>query len=219
MIAKIEGTLDSVSADRALVKVAAGITLEVLLPAATAAQLVGSENQAVALFTLTFFESQGQGATMFPRLAGFTSADDRAFYNLFTTVKGIGQKRALRAMALPTGQLASAIEDRDLALLQSLPEVGKRTAETIVATLRGKLGHLTTATSAGMRGVAGTVDGAAGARVPAGSLAREAVDVLVQLGEKRPEAARWIDQVLEKPDAPRDLQALIAEVYRVKAGG
>jgi Holliday junction DNA helicase RuvA len=207
MIARIDGTLDAVMADRAWVRIGDGLTLEVLLPAATAATLTMSTGQPITLYTHLFLESQGQGATIFPRLAGFLTVEDRAFYNHFTTVKGIGQKRALRAMAMPTSQLATAIEDRDLPLLQSLPEVGKRTAETIVATLRGKLGQL----------VAGRAS--AGGRAAGGSLSSEAVDVLVQLGEKRQDAGRWIDQVLSGDDPPTDLQSVIAEVYRIKAGG
>lgn len=212
MIAKVAGTLETVAADRATVTVAGGFTLEVLLPAATAAQLTTAEGQPITLHTHFFLESLAQGANMIPRLAGFLTLEDRRFYSLFTTVKGIGQKRGLRAMALPTAQLAAAIEDRDLALLQSLPEIGKRTAETIVATLRGKMDDLVGAEAAATPG------GAPRGRSPAGALGREAVEVLVQLGERRPDAQKWIAQVLERDDAPRDLQALIAEVYRIKAG-
>ena len=76
---------------------------------------------------------------MIPRLAGFLSVEDRAFFELFTTCKGIGNRKALRAMSLDVGQLAGAISDRDIALLQTLPDIGRRTAETIIATLHGKV--------------------------------------------------------------------------------
>ena len=42
-------------------------------------------------------------------------------------------------MTMTTGQIAAAIVDRDVAMLQSLPEIGKRTAETIIAALHDKV--------------------------------------------------------------------------------
>lgn len=218
MIAKVEGILDDVGPDRAMVRLPVGMTLEVMVPAFTAARLGGSLGQSVTLHTLAFLEAESQGASMLPRLAGFATAEDRQFYTLFTTCKGIGRRRALRAMTLATPQIASAIEDRDLALLQSLPEIGKRTAETVVATLRGKVGAFVSA-SAGTGAAGGDADAPSGGA----GLAREAVDVLVQLGERRQDAAAWVDRVLSRlddpADRPADVQGLIAEVYRLKAGG
>ena len=218
MIAKIHGTLEAVSQDRALVQLpGGGITLEVLLPAFTVARLHGASGETVELFTHTFLEGQAQGATLLPRIAGFTTLEDRQFYGLFITCKGIGHRRGLRAMSLATGQIAAAIEDRDLAILQSLPEIGKRTAETIVATLRGKAGPFVSA-GAALAGRAGP-DGTPADAPPRGSLAREALNVLVQLGERRQDAAAWIDQALDQDDPPTDAQGIISEVYRIKAGG
>src|SRR5690606_1694219 len=140
------------------------------------------------------------------------------FYGLFTTVKGIGNRKALRAMAMATSQVAGAIEDRDLAMLQSLPEIGRRAAETIVATLRGKVEEVG---EVGARVTAATTPGSDGKSPAAGGrgLAKEALTVLVQLGERRQDAAAWIDQVLAMEEAPKDVQGVIAEVYRVKASG
>lgn len=215
MIAKVEGILDHVEPDRALVRLGVGVTLEVLVPAYTASRLGGSLDQTVTLHTLAFFEAESQGATMVPRLAGFATVEDRQFYALFTTCKGIGRRRALRAMTLATHQIAAAIEDRDLALLQTLPEIGKRTAETVVATLRGKAGAFVDPRVAAASG-----GGAAGGpEAGPGGLSREALNVLVQLGERRQDAAAWIDRVLSSDDAPGDVQGVIAEVYRIKAGG
>lgn len=211
MIAKVEGLLEAIVGDRAMVKMPGGFTFEVLLPAYTAARLQMSTGSHITFHTLTFLESQNQGASFIPRLAGFTSEEDRAFYNLFTTTKGIGPRRALRAMALATAQIAAAIEDRDLATLQSLPEVGKRTAETIVATLKGKVDEYIS-----VRGAAFEPTGNGAAATTGTGLAREALTVLTQLGERRQDAAAWIDQVLSRDDAPDNVQDVVAEVYRLK---
>ncbi|MEO1235754.1 MAG: Holliday junction branch migration protein RuvA [Planctomycetota bacterium] len=145
MIARLDGTLTEVRGDAALVDPGFGLVYEVLLPAFAATRLAASEGRAVTLHTLEFVESTAQGATMFPRLAGFLTADDKAFFELFVTCKGIGHKRALRAMVLDTATLAGAIADRDAKLIQTMPEVGKKLAETIVVTLRDKVEHFVSA--------------------------------------------------------------------------
>ncbi|MEX0655697.1 MAG: Holliday junction branch migration protein RuvA [Phycisphaeraceae bacterium] len=216
MIARIEGLLESIDEDRAQVKVAAGFTLEVLLPAFASVRLSASAGSPVTLHTVLFIEGQAQGTTLLPRLVGFLTREDRAFYQLFITCKGIGQRKALRAMTLPVGQIAAAIVDRDTAVLQSLPEIGRRTAETIVVTLRDKVDRFVQPTATG----AGSVDGQ-GATPAAGrptSVSREALEVLLQLGETRAEAVAWIDQVLARDEPPKDAEGVIAEVYRLKAG-
>ena len=217
MIVKIEGLLESIDADRGRVRMPDGLTYELLLPAYTAARLSGSVGKTVTLHTLHYLESSAQGATIYPRLAGFASPIDKQFFELFVTCKGIGHRKALRAMTLATNQIAGAIADRDLALLQSLPEVGKRTAETIAVTLKGKVDRFLDAVPTGMRGGLDAAD-AESARVP-GGLARDALGVLLQLGENRTQAVNWIDRALSKDDAPTDVEALVAEVYRIKGGG
>jgi Holliday junction DNA helicase RuvA len=212
MIATIEGLLESLDGDRALITPPGGITYELLLPSFTAARLGNRLGQNVRLCTLYFLESQNQGSTIFPRLAGFLTPEDRAFYELFVTCKGIGHRRALRAMALAPAQIAAAITDHDLALLQTLPEVGRRTAETLAATLRGKVDRFLTTGSA----LAQKADGSP-QPAPGRSVAREVLEVLLQLGEKRTEAVAWIDQVLARDDAPDDAEAVLAEVYRIKS--
>ncbi len=220
MIVKLEGILQSIEADRGYISLPSGLTYEVLLPAYTAARLTGSIGKTVTLHTLHYLESQAQGATIYPRLAGFTSAIDRQFFELFVTCKGIGHRRALRAMTLSTAQIAGAIADRDLALLQSLPEVGKRTAETIAVTLKGKVDRFLDAIPTGNRTVADDGTDIEPTHIPgAGSLARDALQVLLQFGENRTQAVNWIDRILSMDDAPSDVESLVAEVYRIKGGG
>ncbi len=224
MIARIHGILQSLAHGSALVRVGSleqgCLDYELLLPAVVEARLGGSIGKNVSLYTFHFLESQGQGASMLPRLAGFLTQDDLRFYMLFTTVKGIGYKRALRAMALETAQIAGAITDRDEKLLQSLPEIGKRTAETVIVTLKGKVDAFVSAASyrpnGGGKGEAGAKPQAAGS----GSLAREALEALLALGENRVQAIQWIDTAMSDPDdRPRDVSDLINRIYRIRAGG
>lgn len=213
--------LERVDSDRVLLTLAGGLTYEVLVPAFVVGRLSASIGQDVTLHTIYYLESQNQGATMLPRLAGFLTEEDRSFFKLFTTCKGVGSRKALRALAMDTGQIAAAIADRDTGLLQSLPEVGRRTAETIVATLSGKVDAFLTATtvapaSAPSRPGTASTPGAGGSLH---AMSREALSALIQLGENRVQAVQWIDQALRDPDdRPRDVQALIQRVYTIKAG-
>lgn len=227
MIARIQGKLVSIQGNTALVQLGDDATgclcYEVMLPAFAAIRLIETTGQTITLITHHFVESVGQGTTLIPRLAGFLTQEDRAFFELFTTCKGVGNKRALRAMTLEPSQIAAAIADRDLPLLQTLPEIGKRMAETIIATLNGKVDAFlnpvavsTTTTTAKTKGKAAAATSTSPPAAP-GNLARQAVDVLVQLGEQRAMAMTWVDQALRDPaDRPADVQSLIAKVYRIK---
>ncbi|MGB0768228.1 MAG: helix-hairpin-helix domain-containing protein, partial [Phycisphaeraceae bacterium] len=142
---------------------------------------------------------------------------------LMTTVKGIGHRRALRALVLPTDQLAAAIADRDIKLLQTMPEVGKKTAETIALTLRDRVESFLDAPRAVSPGdpdlALDAGAGATGAAVGStGGLSRGAVEALVTLGEDRVRAVAWVDQVMQAEDRPDSVEALVAAVYRLKAG-
>jgi len=217
MIARITGTLIDLDGNTAIIDLGDGLAYEALLPAFAAHRLAVSLGQSVTLHTLHFLESNNQGSTFIPRLAGFLTPQDKAFYELFVTCKGIGHRRALRAMVLPANQLANAIADRDLKLLQTMPEVGKKTAESIALTLRDKVDRFITAEHPA--GGADSGQAASGDGVVAGPLSRSAMEVLVQLGENRAQALNWIDQALAQDDAPNDVESLIAEVYRIKGGG
>jgi holliday junction DNA helicase RuvA len=222
MIANITGTLVSVEDSAAYIAPGQGLTYEVLVSAYTAARLGPSIGQSVTLVTVHYIEGQIGGSTMTPRLAGFLTAQDRDFFELFTTCKGIGNRKALRAMAIASDQMAAAIADRDTHTLQSLPEIGKRTAETIIATLHGKVDAFlapaspSPTTSSAQQQATGS--DAPPAPTGARAMSREAMEVLLQLGENRTQAATWIDQALRQGEPPRDVQDLVARVFRIKAG-
>lgn len=225
MIARLEGQLESVdalaAASTALVRLPAGLYLEVLLPGFAAARLGPSIGQHVTFHTLFYLEQPSQGTTITPRLAGFLAEADRGFFQLLITVKGVGHRKALRAMSLPTAQLAAAIADRDTATLQSLPEIGKRSAETIIVSLKDKVDPFLTATptstAAGAPADAATEAASQDASTPAGptgQLARDALQVLLQLGENRADALSRIDRALDADDPPATSAELVAAVYQ-----
>jgi Holliday junction DNA helicase RuvA len=214
MICKIQGTLRRIVGGMAHLELGGGVTYEVMVPAYAASRLGGLLDQPAVFFTFHYLEGSSQGGNLVPRLAGFAAELDRAFFELFTTVKGIGPKRALRAMALPVSQIAAAVADRDLKMLQTLPEIGRRMAETIVAELHGKVDRFLD----GAAGAPSAADGSSASSIAtASSPAREAIEVLVQLGENRAQAAMWIDQVLRRQPDLTDSRQIIAESLRLKS--
>ncbi len=245
MITRVEGMLESV--DGSQVVVAVGDTAyEISVPSADVGVLFGRVGGRVTLHTLHYLESQGQGASFWPKLIGFQSAKDRAFFELVTTVKGIGVRRALRALTIPFPRIAEAIVMKDLALLTSLPEIGRKTAETMVLELRDKVdayaaasrsavggggGAAVGAGGAGGGGVARTAKGAKAAAAAAAAAAgvgidaggglnaatvMDAVGVLVQLGESRSDARALIDKAIERDAALATADGLVAAALASK---
>lgn len=211
MISKLTGTLDSVSGDFAEISFGNGLTYELFLAPYTGNRLGASVGNQVTLFTHYYLEGSSQGNHFLPRLAGFLTESDREFYRLLTTVKGIGPRKALRSMALSSAQIAAAIDQRDTKTIQSLPEIGRRMSETMIATLHGKVDEFLGDASADDRRVT------EGDRtVPTLSVAREALEVLVQLGENRAAAIQWIDQVIAKQPDMENATEIVQEALRCK---
>ena len=220
MITRISGKLESLAPGSARIDTGQGLTYEVLLPAFALARLGGKIGQTVSLHTLHYMEGSSQTNNFVPRLAGFLTEMDREFFTALTSVKGIGPKKALRSMTLGSGQIAAAIADRDLKLLQSLPEIGRRMAETVIATLNGKLDRFLTEAAYGEPRADGQMGEARDvpATPAARSAAREALEVLLQLGENRAMAVQWIDEVLLKQPDLKDSTQVVTAVLRLKTG-
>jgi Holliday junction DNA helicase RuvA len=208
MIARITGRLEEVADGSALVDCGAGLWYEVLVPACEVEHLSRRLGQDVVLHTLHVIEGDPSRGAVTPRLIGFAAETDRAFFRTFTKVKGIGVRKALRALARPVSEIAAAIETKDAAYLTSLPEIGKRTAEQIVAELSGKVAEFA--------GPAARPGQPVEALPEAGE---EAVAVLVQLGERRADAVALVDRVLAVAPDLTSPEAIIQQAYRLKAGG
>ena len=120
-------------------------------------------------------------------------------------MKGIGYRKALRALQLPVETIASAIAAKDVDVLRSLPEIGKRTAETIVLELHDKIESL------GLESLP-TDEPETGAP----SASRDAVQILVQLGEPRLVAVDLVDRAVRADPELDSPDALVAAALRIK---
>ncbi len=214
MIDRLTGILESIDgSDLVVVPEHSAIAYALLAPAYLSQRLASNIGSEVRLTTHLILESQNQGASFTPRLIAFGSPTERAFFMLFTTVKGVGPKKAIRAMAEEPGEIARAIAAHDAKSLTKLPEIGKRLAETIVAELSGKVEKFM-----------GTDDldaalAEAESRAMGGSMdpeAKKAQAALIALGETPADAEQMIRRALAMEPAPSTSDELIKAAY---AGG
>lgn len=207
MISRLEGTLEAVEGMEATVRPAGlGVWYQVLLPAFEIERLRSRVGQTITLHTIEYLEGQGVGSSFIPRLIGFTTVEDRKFFDLLTTVDGFGNKKALRAMAEPPAAISRAIFAADAAWLTKLPEVGKKSAEKVILELKSKVGLFLSSDE--VRGL----DQAAGS-VPVSAPVEEAIAAIVQLGEPRPAAELMVRKALTRNKGLKTADQIVAAAY------
>ena len=148
-----------------------------------------------------------------PVLIGFPTLEEKAFFQLFITVAAIGPMKAVKALVRPVGEVAAAIEQKDIASLSKLPGIGKRTAEKIVATLHGKTipfavppTFMPEATEAKQAGP------------DKKEILQQVADVLVeQLGHSAASARRMIQEALNKNPDIDSAERLFDAIYQENA--
>src|SRR5690242_12530327 len=140
-----------------------GVGYEVVVPLGVMERLpaVGA---AVSLATELVVREDGWA------LYGFEDDTGRRFFQRLIGVTGIGPKIAIALLsALGVERGARAVKERNVALLASVPGIGKKTAERLALELADKLGEFDGA-------------GAAGPGVPSGGAAAAALLALERLG-------------------------------------
>jgi len=75
-------------------------------------------------------------------LYGFENFEQRQFFELLTSVSGIGPKSALEFLNLPINSVKDAIATGDTTFLSKVKGVGKKTAERVAMELKTKVGSL-----------------------------------------------------------------------------
>jgi len=207
MIAQIEGKLVSLEEDKALVSVGP-VCYEVLLPGYAVSALSGSIGATITLSTTEYFEGSLGGGNLIPRLVGFLSTDEKVFFGRYTSVKGMGIKKGLKSLAMPIGRIADAVENGDEKFLATLPGIGKRMAQVVIAELKGKL------TAYAFSGATGPQ----GSRAAFSTFQTEALEILIAWGEKRNEAMELVELACRKHPEIKTAEALVPLIYRIKQG-
>ena len=205
MISALTGELKRVDEDRVHVRVGP-IVCELLVPAVDATELQVSLGEELTFHTLFYLQGDASGGSIEPRLIGFLRLEDKRFFEKFITVKGIGPKTALRALTVPVGEIAQAIESRDARFLIQLDGIGKRTAELVIAELAGKVQEFV---SGPVRIVAPVK------RHTAEDEAAVAMLISPQMGLRRADAERLLARVRSENPEIKSASELVAAMLRL----
>jgi Holliday junction DNA helicase RuvA len=208
MISALTGELRRVDEGRIHLQVGP-IMYELLVPAADLTELQANLGASLTFHTKFYLEGDAARGNLEPRLIGFLRPEDREFFEIFTTVKGIGPKTALRALAVPIGEIAQAIESKDARFLVQLDGVGKRTAELIVAELGGKVKKF----------AAGVIPGTgAPGRAGRPAIEEDAIAALMALDDRlrRPEAEALVERAKHANPLLKSTDGLLREMLRLR---
>ena len=206
MIARIQGKLISLDKDCALVQVGA-VCYEIMLPGYAVSSLGGKIGSDITLCIMEYYEGTPAGGNLIPRMVGFLSQGEKDFFVKYTSVKGMGIKKGLKSLTIPIGTIADTIEAGDEKMLTTLPGIGKRFAQQIIAGLKGKLADFALReTTAAVRKEAFE------------AYQIEALEILIAWGERRAEAIELIQMACRKHPDIKSAEELVPLVYRIKQG-
>lgn len=191
----------------AIIVEVSGIGYEAIVPPIVEQQLSASYqvDDPIVLYVTT----QSGRDQPWPTLFGFLSAREKAFWELLVSVPRVGGKLAARAMVAPIEDIAEAIAGGNRAFLDGLPGITLDGADKIIASLRKKVAAFTTP----------------GQTKPTplpihksetDEMRDDAVTLLVQMGLKRIEAQRGVDQLLATREDVISIQDIITEFFRAQ---
>jgi Holliday junction DNA helicase RuvA len=202
VIASVSGRLAAKNADRVMIDTSGGVGYEVVVPLGVMERLpaVGTT---VSLATELVVREDGWA------LYGFDDETGRRFFQRLIGVTGIGPKIAIALLsALGVERGVRAVRERNIALLASVPGIGKKTAERLALELADKLGEFE--------------DAAGPAPAVGGGAAEAALHALERLGYATVEADRALRQALaadggQKPGS--DTEALVRRALQLLTHG
>lgn len=140
----------------------------------TTADTVPNVGDRVTLYTILAVREDAM------QLFGFASTAERSMFTLLTSIQGIGGKTALGILSAATlADLRKAVATGNVAALQRLPGIGKKTAERLVVELREKV-------------IAIVPEGTAATEIPGSRATEDAISALLALGFVRSVAERAV---------------------------
>lgn len=200
MIAYLEGRLLKKDEERILL-LAGQVGYEVLVPVFVRRTLDDKDvGDQVALF-IYYHQTERQPK---PVLIGFNLEAEKEFFQYFISVDAMGPLKAVKALTIPIGDLAAAIESSDLSSLKHLKGIGERTGQKIIATLRGKVGKFALLRKQDV-----------GESPAPEHIIQPVLEVLIgQLGHKPADAKRMVSEAVKRNQTIDSPEALFDEVYR-----
>lgn len=131
MISKLKGIIDTITENQIIIDVG-GVGYGVFAPSKTISQLTLNSPATLWIETIVREDSI--------TLYGFSSQSEHDFFNLLTTVQGIGPKAGIAILsALTPQQISTAILSGDAKSFTTANGIGKKTAERIITELKDKV--------------------------------------------------------------------------------
>jgi holliday junction DNA helicase RuvA len=200
MIARLQGMLVSKRLEGLVVDVH-GVGYQVVVPLSTYYTLPDVEHLVTLLTTMYIREDAW-------RLYGFATQEEQALFELLVSVSSIGPRLALNMLSsVAPPDLQQAIVGADITTLQTIPGIGRKTAERVILELKDKIVHLEMS-SAGRAQRAPTADD---------QLLGDVVSALLNLGYKRVEAEKAVQAVRSKRDGTMVLETFLKDALRLLA--
>lgn len=206
MISRIHGELVSRALDQVEVLTSGGLAYDVRIPLSVVEKLPALGETVLLHTHLVVKEDDWQ-------LYGFSSMFEREVFRRILLAKGVGPGLALGMLsALSAERVVRAIQEKDIALLITIPRIGRKKAEQIVLDLADKL------------------DDALAARDPAesvgrttGAVAEDAIRAMMSLGFSTTESERAVraamDELGRNGAAPGDSAAELIKRALAHASG
>lgn len=185
MIAYLSGKILEKDANLLIVETN-GVGYEVTIPLSTFYEL-GEIGEDVQLRIYTHVREDALA------LFGFKTVREKELFLHLISVSGIGPKSAITALSgMSADEIISAIRQNNLARLNSIPGVGRKTAERLVIELRDKIAKLAGLASEEMKaqGITPTASGDA--------VYDDAISALVNLGYQRAAAEKALKQAMQE---------------------
>ena len=183
MIAYLRGELLEKTDKGCLVLTPSGVGYELTISTGTAANLPGKGGE-VSLFV---HAQTGEDGT---RLFGFDTSEDRRVFRAMIEIPKLGPKTALSMLScFSVHELASIAAREDATALSQVPGIGKKSAQRMILELKYALADFSSAVSI------------TSGKAPAGSVYRDALAALTNLGYAEGEAGQMLREALEaEPD-------------------
>lgn len=198
MIVQVAGVLLTKELDRVEIMTQSGVAYELAVPL-NAYEALPKAGEQCMLHTYLVVKEDGW------QLFGFTSAYERRVFHKVLGAKGVGPALALGLLSsLTADRLVRAIREKDIAVLQSVPRVGRKKAEQMILDLADKLDQLQASgveSGVGRGGLPNTDD---------------AIRALVSLGYSNADAEKAVRAALESgskgASAPELIRAALAKI-------
>jgi Holliday junction DNA helicase RuvA len=195
MISYLKGIL--VGKSPTIIVVEVGNTgYEVEIPISTFEKL-GAVGEPVKIFTSLHFRED------LIQLFGFASLDEKRLFELLKGVSGIGPQLARNILSrIDVEQFVTAVTEKDVNSMITVPGIGEKTAQRILLELSDKIAKA-------FHGMPALQEG-----VPGSEIYEEANAALIRLGYSHSEVRRLITEVTRSRKDITSVEELIKEILR-----